>query len=236
MAEDVPPPPDAAAVLFGVRLPLAVRYASALADSGVRRGLIGPHEVDRLWGRHLLNCAVIGEVIPRTANVVDLGSGAGLPGLPLALARPDVNVTLLEPMARRVAWLREVITELDVPVRVVRGRAEEPAVREELGGVDVVVARAVAPLARLAGWALPLLSGGGLLVAMKGETAAAEVARDGAAVEDLGGRAVRLHDCGEGIVDPLTRVVIVSRSSERDKDGQGGATRRDPPLRRRKRS
>jgi 16S rRNA (guanine527-N7)-methyltransferase len=235
VAEDVLPP-DAAAVVFGARLPLAVRYASALAGSGVSRGLIGPHEVHRLWERHLLNCAVIGEVIAGEASVVDLGSGAGLPGLPLALARPDLDVTLLEPMARRVAWLHEVIAELDVPVRVVRGRAEEPAVRAELGGMDVVVARAVAPLARLASWALPLLSGGGLLVAMKGATAAAEVARDGAAVRDLGGRAVRLHECGEGIVDPLTRIVVVSRSSERDSDGRGGAVRREPPVRRRRRS
>lgn len=226
------PAAAAAAVVFGERLPLAVRYASALGVFGVQRGLIGPREVDRLWERHLLNCAVIGEVIAAGARVVDLGSGAGLPGLPLVLARPELDITLLEPMARRVAWLRKVIDELGVSVRVVRGRAEEPAVRDELGGVDVVVARAVAPLARLAGWALPLLADDGLLVAMKGETAAAEVARDRAAVRALGGRAVRLLDCGEGIVDPLTRVVLVSR----DTVPSGGAVRRDPGVPKRRRS
>jgi 16S rRNA (guanine527-N7)-methyltransferase len=228
VAEGVSAPPAAAEAVFGARLPLAVRYASALAGSGIERGLIGPREADRLWERHLLNCAVIGEVIAAGARVVDLGSGAGLPGVPLVLARPDLDVTLLESMARRVAWLREVIDDLGLPVRVVRGRAEEPAARQDIGDTDVVVARAVAPLARLAGWALPLLVDGGLLVAMKGETAASEVARDGAAVRGLGGRAVGVHDCGEGIVDPLTRVVVVSRD--------GGRVRRDPPAQRRRRS
>jgi 16S rRNA (guanine527-N7)-methyltransferase len=210
-----PAPPAAAAELFGGRLPLAVHYASMLAGSGLERGLIGPREVDRLWERHLLNCAVIGEVVPSGTRVVDLGSGAGLPGLPLALARPELEIVLLEPMARRVAWLCEVIDELGLAVRVVRGRAEEPSVRAELGGADVVTARAVAPLARLAEWALPLLADGGLLVAMKGETAADEVARDGAAVRRHGGHAVRVHDCGAGIVDPLTRVVLVERHEPR---------------------
>jgi 16S rRNA (guanine527-N7)-methyltransferase len=233
--DDVSAPPAAAELVFGARLPLAVRYATALAGSGMERGLIGPHEMDRLWERHLLNCAVIGEVIADGARVVDLGSGAGLPGLPLALARPELEVTLLEPMARRVAWLREVIGELDLPVRVVRGRAEEPAVRAQLGGVDVVVARAVAPLARLAGWALPLLVEGGLMVAMKGRTAAVEVDRDRAAVGALGGRAVRVHECGEGIVDPLSRVVIVSRDTGPPSRGRD-AGRRDPRVPRRRRS
>lgn len=204
--------PPAAVELFGDRLPLARQYVALLAGSGVERGLIGPREVDRLWQRHVLNCAVIAELVPPGAcRVVDIGSGAGLPGLPLALARPELNVTLLEPMARRVDWLQEAVTILGLPVRVVRGRAEEPAVLTELGGAGVVTARAVAPLARLAGWALPLLTDGGMLIAMKGETAADEVARDGAAVRGYGGRAVRVHDCGAGIVDPLTRVVLVER-------------------------
>jgi 16S rRNA (guanine527-N7)-methyltransferase len=199
--------------VFGDRLPLAVRYASMLGGSGASRGLIGPREVDRLWERHLLNCAVVAEVLPTGARVVDLGSGAGLPGLPLALVRPDLDVTLLEPMARRVAWLDEVVSELGLPVRVVRGRAEDPGIRTALGGTDVVTARAVAPLGKLAGWALPLLSDGGLLVAMKGETATDEVARDGAAVQACGGRAPRVHDCGAGIVDPVTRVVLVEKAA-----------------------
>jgi len=217
MVSAAPAVPEAAEAVFAARLPLAVRYAELLAGAGVERGLIGPHEVDRLWGRHLLNCAVIGEVIAGKARVIDLGSGAGLPGLALALARPELDITLLEPMARRIVWLGEVIDELGLPVRVHRGRAEEPPVRAELGGADVVVARAVAPLAKLAGWALPLVADGGLLVAIKGETAAEEVTRDGGAVRSLGGRAVRIHDCGEGIVDPLTRVVIVERGGRPDR-------------------
>jgi len=197
--------------VFGDRLPLAVRYAQLLSDHGVARGVIGPGEVDRLWERHLLNCAVIGEVISGPGRVVDLGSGAGLPGIPLVLARPDLDMTLLEPMARRVAWLRSVVAELELPVTVVRGRAEDPAVVRLLGGCSVVVARAVASLARLCGWALPLLAEGGLLVAMKGATAEDEIARDRAQVRQYGGRAVRVHECGAGIVDPLTRVVLVER-------------------------
>jgi 16S rRNA (guanine527-N7)-methyltransferase len=227
----VPSPPPAAELVFGARLPLAVRYAGLLAESGVRRGLIGPREVPRLWERHLLNCAVVGEVVAAGATVVDLGSGAGLPGLPLALARPDLEVTLLEPMARRVAWLCEVVAALELPVRVIRGRAEDPGLRRELGEVGVVTARAVAPLAKLAAWALPLLSRGGVLLAVKGETAEAEMLRDAAAVRTLGGRAARMHDCGEGIVDPLTRIVVVTKN-----DGPAArraATVREKDMRRR---
>lgn len=197
--------------MFGERLGLATRYAALLAGSGVERGLIGPREAARIWQRHVLNCAVIGEVVPAGAGVVDAGSGAGLPGIPLALARPDLQITLLEPMARRVAWLTEVIDELGIAVRVHRGRAEDAAVRSALGGCDVVTARAVAPLGRLAGWTLPLLRPGGLLVAMKGATAEDEVASDRAAIKGLGGCVIRLYDCGSGIVDPLTRVVLVER-------------------------
>jgi 16S rRNA (guanine527-N7)-methyltransferase len=177
----------------------------------VERGLIGPREAERIWQRHVLNCAVIGEVVPAGSDVVDAGSGAGLPGIPLALARPDLRITLLEPMARRVTWLTEVVDELGIAMRVHRGRAEDPAVRSALGGCDVVTARAVAPMGRLAGWTLPLLRPGGLLVAMKGATAGDEVANDRAAIHSFGGRRIRLFDCGSGIVDPLTRVVLAER-------------------------
>src|SRR5256885_4724964 len=163
-----PVAPPAATLLFGARLPLAVRFAELLAEHGVERGLIGPREVDRLWDRHLLNSAVIGSRIPQQSRVVDLGSGAGLPGVPLAIARPDLNITLLEPMARRVGWLEYVMMDLELSSTVVRGRAEEPAIRRRLGGADVVVARAIAPLAKLCGWGLPLLRTGGMLVALKG--------------------------------------------------------------------
>jgi 16S rRNA (guanine527-N7)-methyltransferase len=191
---------------------LARRYADHLAGSGVERGLIGPREADRLWDRHILNCAVVAEVVPDGARVVDVGSGAGLPGIPLALARPDISVVLVEPLARRVDWLREVVKDLGLPVEIERGRAEEPGVRARWEGADVVTARAVAPLARLAGWALPLTRPGGALVALKGVSAADEVARDTATVLRLGGTTPRVVRCGVGVVDPPSTVVVVERS------------------------
>lgn len=136
----------AASAIFGPRLGLARRYAEALAGPGVERGLVGPREVGRLWDRHLLNCAVIGELLERGDRVVDIGSGAGLPGVPLAIARPDLQVVLLEPLLRRTEFLREMVTDLGVAVEIVRGRAEESWVQDQLGGSDAAVSRAVAAL------------------------------------------------------------------------------------------
>jgi 16S rRNA (guanine527-N7)-methyltransferase len=207
----VEPPPEAAAV-FGDRLELARRYAVHLVGSGVERGLIGPREAPRIWDRHILNCAVVAELLPDGARTVDLGSGAGLPGIPLALARPDLSVVLVEPLARRVDWLREVVEDLDLPVTVERGRAEEPGVRARWEGADVVTARAVAPLARLAGWALPLLRPGGVMLALKGASADAEVARDAVVVRKLGGGEPRTVRCGTDLIDPPSTVVVVERA------------------------
>jgi 16S rRNA (guanine527-N7)-methyltransferase len=204
--------PAADAALFGERLPLARRFAEHLVTSGVERGLIGPREAPRVWARHVLNCAVVAELVPDGARLVDVGSGAGLPGLPLALARPDVRIVLVEPLARRVDWLREVIADLGVAVEVERGRAEDDVVRRRWEGADVVTARAVAPLARLAGWCLPLLRPGGQLLAVKGASAAEELARDAAAVRELGGGVPRIERCGAGIVDPPSTVVVVERA------------------------
>ena len=209
-AEAAPAPPAAASAVFGDRLPLAVRYAELLAGPGREQGVIGPRELPRLWERHLMNSAVIGEVLPADAGVVDVGSGAGLPGLPLALARPDLVVTLLEPMARRVAWLEAVVAELGVPVTVVRGRAEERETRRRCGESDVVTARAVAPLGRLVAWTLPLVRPGGVLAAMKGASAADEVTRDAKAVRLAGGGDVEVVECGVG--DAATHVVVVHRT------------------------
>lgn len=119
--------------MFGDRLPRAQLYAEILAGAGVERGLIGPREVDRLWDRHILNSAAVSELIVDGCRVADIGSGAGLPGIPLALARPEVHVTLIEPLLRRSEFLREVVDELGVGVTVVRGRAEESAVRKQVG-------------------------------------------------------------------------------------------------------
>lgn len=207
--------PMAARIVFGDRYPVAERYAALLAGPGITRGLIGPREADRLWERHLLNSAVIGELVPDGIRVLDVGSGAGLPGVPLALARPDLTVTLLEPMARRVAWLREVVAELELPVRVHCGRVEDARIRLELGGWDVVVARAVAPLGRLASWCLPLVLPNGQLLAIKGASAAEEAARDAVVVRSAGGGAVDIVRCGTAIVQPPTTVVVIRRRAGR---------------------
>jgi len=204
--------------LFGTRLPLAARYVDLLTEHGVPRGLIGPREVPRLWQRHILNSAVVAELIPTGATVVDVGSGAGLPGVPLALARPDLKVTLLEPMARRVAWLMDVVAELGIPVAVVRGRAEEPDVRQRLGNADVVTARAVAPLAKLAGWCLPLVRPGGQLVALKGESASDELARDADQVRRAGGTELSVVSCGSDVLPVPTTVIVVRRDTARTRD------------------
>lgn len=200
---------------FGDRLPLARRYAEHLSTTGVERGLIGPREVPRVWERHVLNCAVVAELVPDAARLVDIGSGAGLPGIPLALARPDLAVVLVEPLARRVTWLEEVVADLGLDVRVERGRAEETAVRRRWEGADVVTARAVAPLGRLAGWGVPLLRPGGTLLAVKGASAPAEVDRDAADVRRAGGGRPSVVQCGHGVVDPPTTVVVIERTGRR---------------------
>lgn len=221
----LPAPPAAAAEVFGGALDRAVAYAQLLATDGTVRGLLGPREVPRLWDRHLLNSAVVAELIPTGARAVDVGSGAGLPGIPLALARADLALTLLEPLARRAAFLTEARDRLRLPnVTVLRGRAEEPAVRRELGGADVVTARAVAPLDRLAGWALPLLRPGGVLLAIKGDAAAAELDAARPVLARLGAGGAEVVRCGVGTVDPAATVVVVSRGTVRS-TARGGRVR-----------
>lgn len=226
-----PPPPDVATAIFGTRLDLAVQYVDLLAATGVERGLLGPREVPRLWDRHLLNCAVIGELIPHGARVIDVGSGAGLPGIALALARPDLTITLLEPMARRVTFLVEAVRGLGLAgVDVRRGRADDrggwagsaaasqPADRafyEADPRAHVVTARAVAPLGQLVQWCLPLVDPGGRLLAIKGRSAQAELDSCRAAVRLAGGRHPQIRSCGDGSVDPATTVVEIVRGSDR---------------------
>jgi 16S rRNA (guanine527-N7)-methyltransferase len=196
---------------FGAGSDRATLFAELLTVHGVERGLIGPREVDRLWDRHLLNSVAIAECVPQGASVVDVGSGAGLPGIPLAIARPDLRVVLLEPMARRVAWLEEVVAKLELDVTVVRGRAEEKAVRQQLADRDVVTARAVAPLGKLAGWCLPLLRVGGHLIALKGSSAAEEIDRDRDEIARAGGVDPKVQTCGSGLLDEPTTVVVMRR-------------------------
>ena len=203
-----PPAPPVARGVFGVEaLPLAERYAALLATDGVVRGLIGPREAPRVWDRHLVNSALLAQVVPEGATVCDIGSGAGLPGVVLAIARPDVTVTLVEPLLRRTVFLEEVVAALGLDhVRVVRGRADA------LHGVetfDVVTSRAVAPLPRLLDWSMPLVAPGGALIALKGSSVTDEVA---AASNDLerwgcGTPEVLVLDA-EGLAEPTYAVRV----------------------------
>ena len=232
LSDTSPRPPaefsDAAQRVFGDRLPLAVAYAELLVTDGVVRGLIGPREAPRIWDRHLINCAVIAEIIPIGAYVVDVGSGAGLPGIVLAVARPDLTITLVEPLARRTAFLSEAVTALglDATVTVVRGRAEDLAAGPPVAA-EVVTARAVAPLDRLAGWCLPLAAVGGRLLALKGASAADEVAEHRDAIARLGGSDPVIALCGEGVIEPPTTVVEIVRERDvaaaRPKSSKGAA-------------
>lgn len=206
------PAPETVVSVFGERAAVVQRYAEILAGPGVTRGLLGPREVPKLWERHILNCAVVGELLPDNAEVCDVGSGAGLPGIVLALARPDLRVTLLEPLLRRTLFLDEVIELLALDnVAVLRGRAEEFAGKRRF---DVVTSRAVAPLARLAGWSLPLLRSGGDMVALKGGSAEAELEESAEMLTKLGATRWAVETVGAGIVDPPTTVIRVGIDHE----------------------
>jgi 16S rRNA (guanine527-N7)-methyltransferase len=201
------PPPEAVAV-FGDTVELAQRYADLLATDGVTRGLIGPRETERLWERHLLNCAVVAELLPEQGELVDIGSGAGLPGIVLALLRPGLHVVLLEPLLRRSVFLEECVSTLGLRnVTVVRARAEEKAAARIIA--DVATARAVAPLDRLVGWAAALLRPGGELLAIKGQAAEAELAAARPVLSGLGVRRAEVLQAGHGRVVSATTVVRV---------------------------
>lgn len=235
-------PPEAAEV-FGERIDLAEKYVEFLATAGLERGLLGPREADRLWTRHVLNCTAVASAIspPRGGNargfrVVDIGSGAGLPGIPLVLVRPDLTVTMVEPLLRRTVFLEEAIDSLGLRERgleisVVRGRAEEKSIREDVGGADVVTARAVAALAKLAQWCAPLLRPGGSFVALKGESAAEELERDGKAMAKAG-----LSDAQSTTVtvpgaEP-TYLVTATRAEARSRRGGHGQRDKLEPTKR----
>ncbi|WP_235840657.1 16S rRNA (guanine(527)-N(7))-methyltransferase RsmG [Corynebacterium liangguodongii] len=205
------PTPAAAAEVFGDRLALAEAYHRSLATVAAERGFIGPKEVGRLWERHLLNCGVIGEAFAEEMDVADIGSGAGLPGIPLAIARPDLHVTLIEPLLKRSTYLREVVAELGLDnVSVLRGRAEE----QKTGLYEAVTSRAVAPLGKLAGWSLPLVKVGGVMIAMKGESVADELERDSAEIARAGGGEAEIFTVGEGILEQPATLIRVVRTRE----------------------
>lgn len=225
--------------MFAVeRLSLIEAYAASLATVGVERGIIGPREVPRLWERHLLNCGAMAPLLPADCSVADIGSGGGLPGLVLAIARPDVRVTLIEPLLRRTNYLSEVVEDLGLDhVTVHRGRSDS------LHGIetfDVVTSRAVAPLERLLPWSMPLVARHGELVAMKGSSVSAEV-------ESVRGSWARWHlaeprieAIGEDLPDGGTTVLRVAWAGSPLVSlpaGPGGAdrTRSGPRSGRRKR-
>lgn len=268
-------PPPEAALLFGDRLPLVVAFAELLSGPGVERGLLGPREAPRLWDRHLLNCAAIAESIPVGASVADVGSGAGLPGVVLAILRPDLRITAIEPLLRRSRFLTEVAEELPLPnLLVLRARAEDAPrlLRAETGSdewppgshgtlpadraperptdrvthtrFDVVTARAVAPLERLAGWCLPLVRPGGQLLAMKGQQAQQELDRAERRLVELGavrwgvrrqdGSSVTPGGDPTGVrLDPPTVVVVVQQGPRTVSTGSGrlAPRRRSPRAR-----
>ena len=202
-----PDAPAEAADVFGDALDQARRYAELLATDGVTRGLIGPRETDRLWERHLMNCAVLAELLPEHGQLVDIGSGAGLPGIVLAMLRPSIEVTLLEPLLRRSVFLEECVAELGLAnAAVLRARAEDKAGQRR---ADIATARAVAPLDRLAGWAAGLLRPGGQLLAIKGQSAEAELAAAGPVLARLGVRSAEVLQARHGRVVSATTVVRV---------------------------
>ena len=208
--EPVEPPetPAAAAVVFGDRLELAEQFVAVLADTGITHGLIGPREGPRLWDRHVLNCAVVQEAIPvaeTTQRVIDVGSGAGLRGLALAIARPDLELHLVEPLARRTGWLSTTVGQLGlVNVTVHTARAE--AMWDQITA-PWVTARAVSRIVQLAEWTLPLLTAGGSLLALKGSRAADELEEGRAALGRLGVVDAGVEACGGDLLDEPTLVV-----------------------------
>ncbi|WP_371811307.1 16S rRNA (guanine(527)-N(7))-methyltransferase RsmG [Aeromicrobium sp. CFBP 8757] len=191
--------------MFASRMHLAEQYAEILATDGVVKGLIGPREVPRLWDRHLMNSAVVVPRVPHGASVADVGTGAGLPGLVWAIARPDLRVTLIEPLLRRTTFLDDTVARLGLSnVEVLRSRAEDVT-----ASFDVVTARAVAALDKLGRWCMPLVSPGGVMLAMKGRSAAEEVEVATATLHRLGATSIVVTTYENG--DVPTTVVEVTK-------------------------
>lgn len=211
-----------AEVMFGAALPAARRYAELLTGIGTERGIVGPAEASRIWDRHLLNCGVVAQLIPGSGSVVDLGSGAGLPGIVLAILLPESTVVLLEPMARRVRFLQECVAELGLAnVEVLRGRAEELAGKLS---ADVVASRAVASLDKLAAWSAGLARPGGRVVAMKGSSAGAELARTRPVLARLGladAQVVEVASPSRAVTATVVTFTVLGPPGSRHRGGNG---------------
>lgn len=194
------------------------RYQEILAGPGLDRGLMGPREMPRLWDRHILNCAVVAEpalgLIPHGSLVADVGSGAGLPGLVWAITRPDITMVVIEPLLRRATFLTEAVIDLGLTdrVTVLRARAEKVITTPNWTGVDIVTARAVAPMERLLGWTMPLLKPVGDLLALKGSSAQGEIDAAAQAISQYRITEISVLTCGAGVVEPETTVVRARRT------------------------
>lgn len=204
MTDNLEPEPAEAAQLFGTQLEVARAFANNLADQGEKLGLIGPLELPRLWSRHILNCAIVAPLL-RPGVVGDVGSGAGLPGLVLAIARPDVTFVLIEPMERRVAWLNDQIAALGLTnTTVIRARAEDVRLEHPL---DQVTARAVSAFRTLIPLTAPLLRPGGEMLLMKGAGAQSEIEAAAKAIRKYRLSNVEVITLGEGVLPDVTRVI-----------------------------
>lgn len=206
--------PEAAEAIFGSQIKMARAYAHKLAQDSDELGLLGPRELDKIWSRHILNSAVVAELVRPGELVADVGSGAGLPGIPMAIAAPETNFVLIEPMDRRASWLQEVVGELDLEnVEVVRARAEEV----EGGVFDVVTARAVAALDKLLRLCVPLLKPGGRVIALKGSKAPEEILEAKKLQKKLKIESFEIVVCGEKFLAEPTSVVETRLDSSQEK-------------------
>jgi 16S rRNA (guanine527-N7)-methyltransferase len=202
--------PAAAVAIFGDQIDQARSFAQTLAGDSDELGLLGPRELDKLWSRHILNSAVVAELVSPGDKVADVGSGAGLPGIPMAIARPGAEFVLIEPMERRSSWMLEVVEHLGLKnVRVLRSRAEDVTEQD----FDVVTARAVAALDKLLKMCVPLLKPGGALIALKGSKAAEEIANSKKLEKKLGISSFEILVCGEKFLPEPTSVVKTTLDS-----------------------
>jgi 16S rRNA (guanine527-N7)-methyltransferase len=206
--------PESAKAIFGPQIDRARAFAQKLANDSDDLGLLGPRELDKLWSRHILNSAVVSETVQPGDHVADVGSGAGLPGIPMAIAMPEAHFVLIEPMERRSNWMLEVIEELGLTnAEVRRARAEEVTDLK----FDIVTARAVAALDKLLRLCVPLLKPGGSLVALKGSKASEEIEAAKKLQKKLGIASFEIQICGEKFLAEPTSVVKSTLDSSREK-------------------